>query len=718
MPPPNYSPLSPEEGREWGWTGTDMGEAEVSPLSASRPSAKFELSTNSGDSISSRVHLPLAAPGPTTYSLRRFTVRALVNTIGPVFVAGWYLFIVHVYLRRPSINGVIQGYPIDAASMFYAWAFLSVFVLDWAKSGLAGAEASSIMTRAWAPNDALRLMWHADRSWGGPGGWWKAAMLLYARWRHLHGAGKHATRARGPQRLWYYLSLSSFLFFIAVPISGLTMDRAESLKYSNRKIIITGVNETTFNTRTSPFIWEQANSRWRQGQPTSPSGPTILFAPAGVEGASENFYDDAIHNVTRNTPISFFSGPQVSERAHGKAWGLQVNVACASANPYRGLKLLNVTSLERWYCPLWNVGDGNETLLADGDSIAIAGAPVAFSRWSYYGYNSAILVASDLDLGDGSDYINAGALPVPGTLETVIWQASLNPSTPDPLFDSIKSHPHVVVSRGNSTAPTYYGFGITCGFNSTVGFAELDARHRTFSHFQDSAAVVNPHSGGGTLGGNPGIIAIQSLVLGAFGNLGSVPGVAASCSVEQSITCSQWFGANVATGGIPTLFKRPDNTTVTQYPAISPERMQVAMYKLVGEMAIAMMSSGPGKWTGELFGLERAHDLIPGRFSWIPVLILLVMWVAVTVPPALYVCFRPRWSSTLDGFEMFKFGAEWRDVVHKIRDPKFERCTPLEDVPGMVGDMDDTAPRGFIGLSKAVAVRRRGYVFDHRQARA
>ncbi|KAI9868435.1 MAG: hypothetical protein M1813_005879 [Trichoglossum hirsutum] len=651
----------------------------------------------------------------------RFTARAVVNTLGPIFVVAWYLFIVEVYLRRPRINGIIQGYPIDGASVFYAWTFLSVFVLDWAKSGLAGAEASALMTRAWAPNNALQLMWHADRGWGDPGGWWKAALLLRARSRHQFGLKKHATRARGPERLWYYLSLSSILFFVAIPLSGLTMDRGESLRYGQRKIIITGVNETTFNSRTSPFIWEQAGYRWRQGRPASPPGSTILYAPTGTENVSETFFDDAIHGAyPNNVPISFFSGPGVSERAYGRAWGLLVNVTCASVNPFGGLKLLNVTSPDQWYYPLWRVGDQNLSLLADNISVGVPGAPVSFSHSGSFGYNNTVLVASDKDLLGGTDYASEsnGALPVPGTLETVLWQAILNPSMTDPSLDSIKSHPDVAVSQGNQTNTTFYGFGITCDFNSTVGFATLDARHRTFSLFSESAAAAaSSNSSGRILGNTPGVLAIQTLILGALGNLGAAPGIAAACSALQSITCSQWFGANVATRGVPTLINGPGNITVTRFPALSPERMQVAVYKLVGEMAIAMMASGPGGWTGGLLGLEPARDLIEGRVPWIYVLVLLIAWMVVTLPPGLYVCFRPRWASTLDGFEMFKLGAEWREVVHEIRDSDFQHSTSLQKVPGMIGDMESSAPTGFIGLSKAMATQRREYTYDRDQTR-
>ncbi|KAI9775616.1 MAG: hypothetical protein M1839_001017 [Geoglossum umbratile] len=713
---PRYISLGQGGDREESRWNVDRNEVELSPPAGSFLSPG--LASDGWGHDSDRDRLVLA---PRTHPLERFTKRSLVNSLGPIIVVAFYLFIVLVYLCRPSINGVIQGYPIDAGAVFYGWSLLSVFVMDWARSGLAGVEAFALMTRKLAPHNALQLMWHADRGWGGPGGWWKAITLLYARSRHRFGRAPTSTRSRGPARLWYYLSLSSFLFFLAVPLAGLTMDRATALRYVSSKVSIVGVNETTFNSRASPFIWEQANTRWRQGRPTSPEGGGILYAPHGTKNASEQFYDDVV-NAGNGTagPISFFSGPQVSERAWGLAWGIQVNVSCANVNPYRGLKLLNVTSQGRWSYPRAKIDNENAVWLDNFTAVGLL-KPISFRQSPFdRGFDTTILVASDRDLLDDSDYTGVGSpLPIKGTLEVVLWQAIQDPSMPDSVFDSIKSHPHVVVSRSNTTNSTSYGFGVTCDLSSTVGSAKLDARHHTFSGFKmlpSTANLGNPGLASSPVG-NPGILPIQTLMLSALGNLGAIPGhPSPSCSDLQSATCSQWFGANLATGGIPILIWDNTGATTTRYPALSPERMQKAVYKLVGETAIAMMANGPGDWVGGLKGLAPVRDLVRGPVHWASVLVLLLLWMAITVIPTFFVITRPRWSSILDGFEMFKLGAEWKGAVHEIRDRNFQNCGSLAKVPGMIGDMDSKAPRGFIGLSKEVAVEKREYLYDRAQA--
>lgn len=66
----------------------------------------------------------------------------------------------------------------------------------------------------------------------------------------------------------------------------------------------------------------------------------------------------------------------------------------------------------------------------------------------------------------------------------------------------------------------------------------------------------------------------------------------------------------------------------------------------------------------------------------------------------------------LDGFEMFRLGAEWRPAVWKLEKREFVECDALLDVPGMVGIMEPVSSTGFVGLGSAVArASNRKYVY-------
>jgi len=84
----------------------------------------------------------------------------------------------------------------------------------------------------------------------------------------------------------------------------------------------------------------------------------------------------------------------------------------------------------------------------------------------------------------------------------------------------------------------------------------------------------------------------------------------------------------------------------------------------------------------------------------------------VTSIPSLWVFGRKRWADTLSGFDMFRFGAEWKEAVWQFEENEFEKCPILLEVPGMIGDMEaNVMDTGFIGLSKDEARKNGSFVF-------
>ena len=60
-----------------------------------------------------------------------------------------------------------------------------------------------------------------------------------------------------------------------------------------------------------------------------------------------------------------------------------------------------------------------------------------------------------------------------------------------------------------------------------------------------------------------------------------------------------------------------------------------------------------------------------------------------------------RWAGILDGFEMFRFGAEWQKEVWRFEERDFMGNESLREIPGLIGDMQpENRDRGFVGLSK------------------
>lgn len=675
---------------------------------------------------------------------QRYIGRSLLNTLGPVAVTGFYFFIVLEFLSRPSVNNIGPSRILRGKGVFYAFFVLSVFVLEWAKSGLAGFEAWALTQPRLAPVNANQLMWHTDRAWGSMSGWWKALLVTID---FLRRGKRNGEKWQGPSGLWFYLASCSLIFFVAVPLAGVSMEPDISFRLSDRQIEIMGPNQSTFDIQQSVSVAQKADGRWRQGVPTTPQGETILYAPEGTRNASGAFFEDEAQNIyshpqrdSQSRPsITFFSGPAVGERVHGDAWGLLVNVSCVPVNPYTRLRLLNVTSVNEWTAATSpGSATGNKTLFDASFWEKVQQAPVGSSYTLYtdssswhetpgFGVNYTYVMTSDRDITNAlSDYSNQSTdpnvsqptIPIQGSVEVVLWQ-SINTAqgfSADQDEEWLQMRDNdVVVASGD-----YLGYGIQCDVYSTVGTASLSAITNTFSDFRPQQADYGNTFLTWDTQENLGVYAIQTLVYAAFTSAGinwqQHDAPSHLCTTDTIFsTCNGWFGANIATNGIPLhIARRGSKTTqngtessgfMLQYPAISPERMALAMHKLFGEVAIALMATGPGNWTDPaLKGLDPITDIVPGVMPYQLVMALLALWTLLTALPQLLFpssFFGRRWASVLDGFAMFRFGVEWRGAVHELRgrDLASQDASSLCQVPGMVGDPEQRSAREAGGTS-------------------
>ncbi|TIA11214.1 hypothetical protein D6C80_07648 [Aureobasidium pullulans] len=660
---------------------------------------------------------------PPRYVMNRYLRRWFANTFGPSLLTLTYSLIVRYYLCVPPVNGVIDPPLISAGFVFYAWLIFSIFALDWAKSALAGFEAWALMDPRFAPPTALHLMWHTDRAWGSVSGWRDAIVPLCTGVRHRFSKQPTRRVARGPAGLWWFLAFSSFLFYAAIPLSSLTMEMVPAFKRSTRTISILGGNETTFDTGISNVVSEQANNRWRSGNPTTPDSETVLYSPVGVGNGSDEYYWHTIQDVCRHDSINassparkitFFSGPQVDRRVHGSAWGLLTSLSCSIISPVdQRFELLKIYEIDNWTAAGLRSDDYGKDFFNQGAGLT----PSFFDNGTSFGVSYAYLVASDMTTEGGREYMNAEAFPSNGSLEIVLWQAYRSPFIADAIYDSLSSHPAVISSVWKDQDTAYLGFGVRCLVDSCTGTANLHAESRSYSNFTARASSplnisLIAYNG---LNSYPGIMALQSIVFAGFTTAVlnvMAPPTCVDGGGLSSVTCNSWYGANLATGGSSYLVQGKEPDPHTQLPTISPARFKLAIHKLFGEATIAMMARGAGAWEGELHGLDPTTALVPGKVPWSIVLALLIFWTAVTSIPSLWVFGRKRWADTLSGFDMFRFGAEWKEAVWQFEENEFEKCPILLEVPGMIGDMEaNVMDTGFIGLSKDEARKNGSYAF-------
>ncbi|THV68865.1 hypothetical protein D6D28_06334 [Aureobasidium pullulans] len=657
------------------------------------------------------------------YVMNRYLRRWFANTFGPPLLTLTYSLIVRYYLCVPPVNGVIDPPLISAGFVYYAWLIFSIFALDWAKSALAGFEAWALMGPRFAPPTALHLMWHTDRAWGSVSGWRDAIIPLCMGVRHRFSKQPTRKVARGPAGLWWFLAFSSLLFYAAIPLSSLTMEMQQVYKLSTRKITIVGPNETTFDVGNSNTIVEQASNRWRLGHPTTkstPYGETILYDSDGDEHWASDFYSgktNHTHDATSANVLAgeqtFFSGPKVWEQADGIAWGLLTTLTCSVLSPVdQKFKLLKVNEIDNWTAPGLTSSDYGTELFKQRTGLSAS----LFDDGASLGISYAYLIASDKTASGGNDYTDISSFPTNGSLEVVLWQAWKAQSISDDVLGILPFHHAVTSSLWVNRSTTYLGFGVRCSVNSSTGLAYIHADSKSYSDFIPKASVPQASSLPGFNGpiAYHGMPALQKIVFASFTTAVlnvQAPLICPNSDDLSSATCNPWYGANVATGQTPYHIYG-DNDPRIQFPPISPEEFRWAVQKIFAEVARAMMAQGGVGWKGGLYGTTEATALVPGKVPWSVVLTLLILWTAVTSIPSLWVFGRKRWADTLSGFDMFRFGAEWKEAVWQFEENEFEKCPILLEVPGMIGDMEaNVMDTGFIGLSKDEARKNGSFVF-------
>ncbi|KAL9624452.1 MAG: hypothetical protein Q9160_001415 [Pyrenula sp. 1 TL-2023] len=409
-------------------------------------------------------------------------------------------------------------------------------------------------------------------------------------------------------------------------MSGLSMELTNARVHTNSKAQIFGPNMTTFNYLALDNLPKKISVNWLSGRKASPQNGSIFYAPEKTVNVSRTYFDDqAARNATK---ISALIGPAVHEDVIGTAWGISANISCRST-PDNELQMIRIHGL------------GN---------CDIKGC--AFE--------------SPLELSN-----NSSSLPK--------WSGSKYQETASVSF------------HGMSLRTGSIGLGLHCDVDTSVGVAALDPIQRTFSRFK---SVPAKQSSNLSLS-DPEISPMQNLALGALSSNQVVGSIVRPLQPSETPTYLRLVPINTMTtlNSIQkALNTRPSSESfggTLNTPLLGPENLQQAMYKLFGETLITMMEElDPGPWYGDLYSLRQTRYLVRGAIPCVPVFVLLALWALIMGTGALWLIFLagPRWAPSLDGFEMFKFGAKYHGETNDLEDVNFQKCTePLSKIPGMVG---------------------------------
>ncbi|KAK5048064.1 hypothetical protein LTR84_006254 [Exophiala bonariae] len=470
---------------------------------------------------------------------------------------------------------------------------------------------------------------------------------------------------------------------------------------------IYGPNETTFNERSVLDLPPQIRSYCQSGRATTPRNGSPIYAPQETKNVSALYLDDQAFAYATN--IEFFVGPVVHSPFTDRLQMIQI----------KGIGSLNfsmnacvVGSLDYGCQPQWHANvselDSRKSLQMitiptwlneTGSSDDSTGYTIIAAADGYYDgsftFRSPYIINSNHDNATFDHILRSRPHEEVTTsiFEIFLWQQHFYED--EVMIGLINGTIEGPVEVVQYPGQYYAGIGIHCDVTSSVGYADLDPARLTYSSF----ALANERSSSEFVGP---LTPFNQDCLGCFSR-------------------QTWVALHDVIGSLP-IPRDPEYSTWRSYHSLTPKDLQLAMCKLLGESVITMMDEGGiNPSYGELRSLRSATYLVAGAVSWIYVLTLLCLWACIMCAGAAWMLFFAgrRWAKTLDGLEMFKFGAQLADEVSEFKSLELKGPNnALKNVPGMVGILPGGSSRGatedlgFIGLSENRVSQKLHYTLD------
>jgi hypothetical protein len=683
--------------------------------------------------------------------LRRFYFRTAVGVVGPILVVCYFIAIWRIYLAPLDKDSPLSFGPPGATWIFYSWFVAGVIGLNLSLYGLAGVEAAMLMEPAWHVSDAMRLMIHADNTWSGPGGWMKMFKLL-VQTRKLDGK-----RYKPPGRLWCVLALPSILIFIAWPLSGLCLEMTSGYIHGTRGsgANVTGFTYANFNERHAYDAYSGAGVNWKYALDARIPGQGIMYSPEGFDRA-EHDYLGKVPNVfpTEDGVSRMFLTAQATNPIEGNAWGLLLQYNCSIIEKISDLTMLKdrkdakangIFNSSRSSVTYYLQDNSSYVTVQNATQLGFLGrglningvVETAYQMWPNMSISDRLRkdVPNSIFLDTNNCYYNkreniTGRYPgidEERIFEIVVWQQLFNQSYggASPQYDFAIDHnitdlygaynyrDFQSLSSTNTSdelAPfPMTAIGVQCKSSSSVGTADIDGVHSTYSNFIHTDSPINVQ---------------RARCAERFGP----ENLAAFTYDTQGLTesGSDWLSKLFTSSAAPPTFyasytEDPESIDagtgfMVQLKYLQAMQLRQSMLRAQASYAVQLMYDGGQSFTardgsqvtsvnpnvtafvaGTVITAGKVHPVIP--------VVLFAVWALLSSTLCLIYGFRKRWSAILDGHSLFRLGVGLDEAPrlaiqkHAITD-EIEECTALNSVPGLVGDTDPTRAVGRIGLVK------------------
>ncbi|KAI9767516.1 MAG: hypothetical protein M1839_004476 [Geoglossum umbratile] len=635
------------------------------------------------------------------HPLPRFYLRGLVGVLVPPIVTIYYLVIWAFYLNSRSPSSFFAFGPRGALIVFYSWFIVGVVGLNLAKYGLVGTEAGMMMEPGWALPSAAHVVMHSDHTWSGPGGWLKTARKL--------GVGAKHPETIWPSRLWWLLALLSSLVFVALPLSGLTMELGSGFLSSTAHPSVVGYGYDNFNRRYTSGVWSQSGSNWRLAVPARVPAKGVIYTPPGFD-RSPSFLQNFPNVLPGDDGVpEIFLTSQADVPITGKSWGLVLRYNCSVVTKLSDFTILNNRTR--------STSDPSNTYSSDNYTINIQNAStqtnfaenlVAASEIGathilpLVPYNISSPIATECYYNarpnNWRDYLGLGQEEV---LEFTMWQylyttrGYLEKPPPKESFRTSVG-PDIPELKGaykeaNESMPA---IGVRCTSSSAVGTADINGEDITYTNFQQTDTPIYQDVFNCAPRLTPYLLTTD------------FPGDDWLSSLFSSIEAPPTTHVAYASEGIDA-----GSGVIFQLSVLQGTDLRKALLRKYAAYAVQLLYNGGHGFSGQsIDGLTNPNATAyqPGKVLQRGVIppalpaVLLVLWSLGSLAFGCYYGFRRRWAATLDGYSMFRFGA---DLAEKVRDRpeygmmvSFEECEPLRVLPGLVGDARPRFWPGHIAL--------------------
>jgi hypothetical protein len=650
----------------------------------------------------------------------------VVGIITPLLVIAYYMSVWRVYLAPlDPVPGFIVG-PPGATYIYYGWFVAGIIGLNLSLYALAGVEAAMLMHPAWDVGDAMSLMMHADATWSGPDGWIKTV-------KRLLRMRKSPEATTWPSNLWFVLAFPSIIAFLAWPLSGLSFEMTSGFIHRGATFgtapNVTGFSYANFNGRFGQDLIDGAGATWRYATDASVPGKGIIYTEPGVQRFSQPYLpkDDGV-------PMIFLTA-QADNPIHGNSWGLALQYNCSIVKDLSEFTLVAYNHTLNTTQPGPRLHSQNPDVAIQMVNQSYAGnmyavAEFAYRRWpSFSAYEQFMKDDPDYFIKTTSCYYNQvpnfgdypGLDDENDVLEMVLWQSLLKALYVDPVPDYNTTMDYNITELyGAYTWAVNSDFslplsaiGVRCTSSSNVGTADVDGTHSTYTNFVRTDTPIKK----------------QSLRCAQRFDAAAVSQMLApwAGTFRDSNLVSALFTSSAGPGPYYASYNLTDSPidagtgTLLQLSFLQASGLRYSLLRAYAAYAVQLMYNG-GQGSNTVDGGHTSFrnpnpnvtEFLPGTVltpgivpAEVSATLFLIWSVAVLLLCAVY-GFRRRWSATLDGYSLFRFGADVSEAG-KTRIAAFsntlevDECKALLGLPGFVGDKRPQAWIGQIALVDGIS---------------